>query len=669
MIPPKSYKQIFKFVLSVVILSAMGVYPVAANSTLAVPPFSQDWSNNALITSNDNWSGVDSIIGYHGDDLTTFIGTDPQTIFGGDDSAPVVNVLANQTNPNIVNGGVAEFHLVDSVVALQGSGTADAPYIKIYLNTTGMNNVRIEYDVRDIDASSDNAVQPVALHYRVGSSGSFTNIPAAFIADATTGPSIATLVTSVDVILPDVINDESHVELRIMTSNAAGSDEWVGIDNISITANSAPTGYSLSQNSILENQPIGTTIGSLTAQDIDPSDTHTFALVNSVSCVGNGSDNANFSLAGNTLSSAIVFDHETKMSYTICVSVTDNNGLSFTGEHLINIQNIADETSPHVLFSSNTLPANNSVLLVGPSHITVEFDEDVKHDSGAGAANNTANYLLVSAGANGAFDTINCEGGRVVDDVNISINSASYANDGGSGPFIATLNINSGVPLASGVYRLFVCGTTSIEDPAGNELNNGTSDAQITFTITSLLTASDENSKTLLPQTGFPMGRVTNLPNQTADKTYASYADLWLEIPSLTLSTPIVGVPLATDGWDVTWLGKDAGWLNGTAFPGWAGNSVLTAHVWDAYNQPGPFHKLKALKYGDYIKVHAFGQVYIYEVRQSKLIAPDNFNAAMKHEDKAWLTLLTCEDYRLLFQTYAYRRMIRAVLVDVVAEK
>ena len=130
-----------------------------------------------------------------------------------------------------------------------------------------------------------------------------------------------------------------------------------------------------------------------------------------------------------------------------------------------------------------------------------------------------------------------------------------------------------------------------------------------------------------------------------------------------------MGVPLSSDGWDVTWLGADAGWLNETAFPSWAGNSVITAHVWDAFNQPGVFYNLKKLGYGDVIKVHAFGQVYVYEVRQTKRITPDNFNTALKHEDKAWLTLITCEDYRLLFQTYNYRRMVRAVQVSVTSEK
>ena len=163
----------------------------------------------------------------------------------------------------------------------------------------------IVYDVRDLDSSADDAVQQVALHYRVGSSGNFINVPAAYIADATTGPSLASLVTSIDVALPSAVNDQSHVELRIMTTNSAGNDEWIGIDTISITANYPPTTLSLSPNSVLENRPVGTTVGTLTTTDPKGSDTHTFTLVSSTSCTSNGADNANFSVIGNTLRTSV----------------------------------------------------------------------------------------------------------------------------------------------------------------------------------------------------------------------------------------------------------------------------------------------------------------------------------------------------------------------------
>ncbi|HRI60599.1 MAG TPA: SprB repeat-containing protein, partial [Saprospiraceae bacterium] len=198
-------------------------------------PFTQDWTNTNLITADDDWSGVPGIIGFRGDNITGGTGVDPQTLLA-DDNPGVVDVIANQTNPNTnATGGVAEFQIANPVVAMQGSGTADAPYLLIGINTSCLSNITIAYNVRDIDGSTDNAVQQVALQYRVGSTGSFTNVPAAYIADATTGPSMATQVTAINVTLPANASNQPAVYLRIMTTNAVGNDEWVGIDDISIS--------------------------------------------------------------------------------------------------------------------------------------------------------------------------------------------------------------------------------------------------------------------------------------------------------------------------------------------------------------------------------------------------------------------------------------------------
>ena len=204
------------------------------DNTAQTLPFSQNWTNTSLITLDDNWSSVPGITGYSGDDLTTATGVDPQTLVA--EGTSPIDVVANQTNPNtFTSGGVAEFEITDPVVALQGSGTADAPFILISIITTGKENIRVQYDLRDIDGSGDNAIQPVALQYRVGTSGDFTNVPAGFVADASTGPNLATLITPVDVTLPGAVNNQAVIQIRIITANAVGSDEWIGVDNISIT--------------------------------------------------------------------------------------------------------------------------------------------------------------------------------------------------------------------------------------------------------------------------------------------------------------------------------------------------------------------------------------------------------------------------------------------------
>ncbi len=209
--------------------------PLRANNTPQTLPFSQNWTNIGLITANDDWAGVPGIEGFRGDNLTAATGTDPQTIVDGNDVGPVLDVNANQTNPDTFGtGGVAEFHVTDPAVALTGSGTADAPYLRLYLNTTGAINVTVSYTLRDLDGSVDDAIQPVAIQYRVGSSGDFTNLGGGFVADATSGPSEATLETGVCAVLPVAAENQALVQVRIITANAIGNDEWVAVDDIAV---------------------------------------------------------------------------------------------------------------------------------------------------------------------------------------------------------------------------------------------------------------------------------------------------------------------------------------------------------------------------------------------------------------------------------------------------
>ena len=45
-----------------------GAGTAGADTTAQSVPFTQDWSNTGLITTNDDWSGVAGVVGYLGDD-------------------------------------------------------------------------------------------------------------------------------------------------------------------------------------------------------------------------------------------------------------------------------------------------------------------------------------------------------------------------------------------------------------------------------------------------------------------------------------------------------------------------------------------------------------------------------------------------------------------------
>jgi uncharacterized protein len=205
-------------------------FPLAGGS------FAQGWSNAALITADNDWAAVPSLTGYRGDGLTGATGADPQELLA-DGSLTPVSVLANESSPDTLDtGGVAEFDgIANPAVALSGSGTADAPHLLLALDATGRQNIVVSYTLRDLDGSSDDAAQPVALQYRVGGGVDFSNLPAGFVADATE-PGAAARTTPVSVTLPIAANNQPQVQLRIITANAAGSDEWVGVDDILVTS-------------------------------------------------------------------------------------------------------------------------------------------------------------------------------------------------------------------------------------------------------------------------------------------------------------------------------------------------------------------------------------------------------------------------------------------------
>jgi LPXTG-site transpeptidase (sortase) family protein len=306
--------------------------------------------------------------------------------------------------------------------------------------------------------------------------------------------------------------------------------------------------------------------------------------------------------------------------------------------------------------------SDGSVVYGNISQFTVEFAHDVYDPAGdtdPDDVTNPDNYLLFQAGEDGVFDTVSCDVVPGVDpnDIEIPVGPVEYSNS--SGTYTAVVTVNSGKRLPKGEYRLLVCGSTSIVDLngvalAGDGVTSGT-DWAISFTVA---------AETSLPKTGFAKGSISDLSEQP-DSTFYAETDLTLEIPALDVKAAVDGVPLTAEGWDVSWLGTHVGFLEGSAFPTLNGNTVLTGHVWDANNAPGVFADLKSLKYGDQIMIHVSGKTYVYEVRERKLVNPGNVGAMMQPEEYDWVTLITCEGYNPLNGKYLFRRMVRAVLVDV----
>ncbi|CAG0947837.1 partial Sortase A, partial [Anaerolineae bacterium] len=396
---------------------------------------------------------------------------------------------------------------------------------------------------------------------------------------------------------------------------------------------------------------------------------------------------------------------QTDLSCSGAADTDLTDGLTITvGEDVTCTFTNDDDVIPLIVSLINSNPAtpgdsiieNESILdTLGITQIMVEFNKDVYNpplDTIADDVTNPANYKLVRS-STGTFATVDCAGGVLAPDISISVDSVTYDNGGGSGPFIATLSINGGFPLnVVGFYRLYVCGTTSIVDAAntglilaGDGLTPGT-DFQRNFRIATAVaaggggggggrggnTATSQTQVTsgfLLPVIGFAPHQTTTLPAQPADKAYKPMGEMTIEIPTLGINFPIVGASITNKTWDLTWLQNSVAYLEGSAYPTLAGNTVLTAHVLDAANNIGPFSDIKGMQVGQMVYIHANGQTYVYQVQESQKILPTSIAKIFKHEEDSWVTLVTCEDYNAKTGLYTTRRMVRAVLISVIPDK
>ena len=180
---------------------------------------------------------------------------------------------------------------------------------------------------------------------------------------------------------------KSSYSVRVRVTDAGGLT-FEKVFTIGVTdVNEAPTNITVSASSVAENAASGTTVASLSATDIDAGEVFTYTLVS-----GTGdTDNASFTITGNTVSTAAVFDFETKSSYSVRVRVTDAGGLSFEKEFIITVANIND--APTNISASASSVAENAA-----SGTTVASLSATDADAG-----DTFKYTLVS----GTGDTDN----------------------------------------------------------------------------------------------------------------------------------------------------------------------------------------------------------------------------------------------------------------------
>ncbi len=326
--------------------------------------FSQAWSTGA-ITANDDWSNVPSIIGYRTGDVTSNTGVDAQTITT--DTGFAVNVIANQA-ATVTSGGVIDVDqsTANPTIGLQGSNAADYAAIVIHLDATGRQNVRFQANVRDLDVSADNAAQQVNVQYRIGTSGNWTNVTGGYFADVTTASS-ATQVTAIDVTLPAAANNQSQLQVRVLTTNAAGNDELIGIDDIAVSSvaqgggggGGTPATLSVADVSITEGDSGTSTLTFTVARS---NDTTAFS-VDYATADSTATASSDYLAASGTLTFAA---GNGQLSQQVSVTINGDTDVEASETFLLNLANIvaatgttsfADNSAVGTISNDDTAPA------------------------------------------------------------------------------------------------------------------------------------------------------------------------------------------------------------------------------------------------------------------------------------------------------------------------
>ncbi|NBO39040.1 tandem-95 repeat protein [bacterium] len=132
-----------------------------------------------------------------------------------------------------------------------------------------------------------------------------------------------------------------NVTVRATDSGSLYADQTFTINILDVNEN--PTNIVLSQNNINENLPANSVVGTLSATDPDQGSSFTFSL----GCSTPGADDSQFNVSGTSLRTSILFDYESKNSYSLCVKVTDNGtpGLTFEKNFSISVNDTPEPPS------------------------------------------------------------------------------------------------------------------------------------------------------------------------------------------------------------------------------------------------------------------------------------------------------------------------------------
>ena len=247
--------------------------------------------------------------------------------------------------------------------------------------------------------------------------------------------------------------------VRVRTTDS-GTPNLTFDEQFTITltdVNEAPTDIALSNDSVAENQPAGTTVGNLSTVDPDPADTHTYTLV-----AGAGdADNASFQIAGNQLQTGASFDFEADSSYSIRVRSADSGTGNLAVEEQFTITITDANDAPSGLALSNTIAIDGDPVGTAIGDFTTT-DQDPA---------DTHTYTLVAGAGDGDNASFQIDGD--------TLENAAVLNAAGSPYSIRVRTTDSGTPSESFEMQFTITVSPPNANPTDIALSNSSVDENL----------------------------------------------------------------------------------------------------------------------------------------------------------------------------------------------
>lgn len=191
-----------------------------------------------------------------------------------------------------------------------------------------------------------------------------------------------------------------------------------------------------------------------------------------------------------------------------------------------------------------------------------------------------------------------------------------------------------------------------------SSVSRGTPTAEtVPATATRSATSTPQRQPTAVPTLG-----VTGTPFRIA---LAAAPEAMLFIPTAGVNTSVVNVYLSGYSWDVSDLGNRAGHLEGTAWLDDSnGNIGLAGHSERSDGSKGIFASLDQVRIGDPITLKRGSERLKFVVSHVTRVEPDDLSVLYPTSDNQRITLITCNEYNFVQDSYLERLVVMAERVS-----